>query len=290
LRPGDTVTSYTWTQPSGTCFKTYDPTQPSNQLAPLASTDLSGADTSGKGISVSPLAFYDSAAESLTLTCTVTLKAPDGTTFNLTATSPAITVEKPTLTASSIAEGYVQYNPNTSNGAAYGLYGNLNGPTDASTNGMIWSNFTVNVPAPFSGNGQCTFTQLVNPNRLGYMGNSSQPLVPNNGILGLDGSFEYGSPWNVTAMGNDVDSPNQPIGYTGLTEISASDALTTYVMYQPSGGVWVPIDKFSWTWGVTLNWQNSQWNLTASYPQTAGQAGTPTPATTTDPPQWTIIH
>lgn len=238
---------------------------------------------------MSPLAFYDSAGENLTLSCAVTLTAPDGTTLNVTAASPQIMVEKPTLTASSIAEGYVQL---SSDGSAFGLYGNLNG-TGNSTNGMIWSNFTVNVPAPFSGNGQCTFTQLVNPDHLEYVNGSSTPIGSNNGILGLDGSFEYGTAWNVTGTGNDVDSPNQPLFYrTGLTKISVSDAFTTYVMYQPSGGVWVPLDKFSWTYGMTLNWvpQTKQFSLAASYPSSAGQAGTPTPTTTTDPPQWTVVQ
>lgn len=180
----------------------------------------------------------------------------------------------------------------------FGLYGNLSG-TGNSTAGMIWSNVTVSVPSPFVGNGQCTFTQLVNPDHLGYNGNSPTPLiVPNNGILGLDGSFEYGSTWSVTAAGGDVDSPSLIVGATGgpqqnspgYTQLSASDAFTTYVMYQPNGGVWVPLKKFSWSWSETLTWQPSQWNLTASYPKTAGQAPTPTPAVTPDPPQWTVVH
>ena len=276
---GFTVTSYTWNQPSATCFKTYNEKAASNQLVPLGSADLSGP-----------------AAGSTTVT------APDGTSLSVTATSPQINVLKPTVTNWGIAQGYVQYDPSYNSeqyGAiqTYGLYGNLSG-TDTSTNGMIWSNVTVSVPPPFSGNGQCTFTQLINPDHLGYNGNSSTTLVTNNGILGLDGSFEYGSPWNVTAAGSDVDSPSVPVGPAGgpqqnspgYTQLSVSDAFTTYVMYQPSGGVWVPLEKFSWTWSMTLNWQPSQWNLTASYPATAGQAGTPTPAIANDPPQWTVVH
>ncbi len=101
-------------------------------------------------------------------------------------------------------------------------------------------------------------------------------------------------------MGNDVDSPALSVGAAGspqpntnsYTQRSASDAFTTYVMYQPSGGVWVPLEKISWMWSVTLDWQpqTSQFNLTASYPRTAGQAGTPTHVPTSDPPQWTVIQ
>ena len=284
---GTKVTGYTWAGVSGTCFKTYNETASSNQLVALGSSDLTGP-ASGS-TSVASLAFYDSAAENLTLTCTVSVAAPDGTSLSLTATSPPINVLKPTLTGWGIAEGYLQL---ASNGSAYGLYGNLSG-TGNSTNGMIWSNVTVNVPAPFSGNGQCTFTQLVNPNRIAYVSGVSKPQVPYNGILGIDGSFNYGSSWGVTGTGNDVDSPNQPLYYTaGLTEFSDADAFTTYVMYQPSGGVWVPLEKISWTWSVTLDWQTqtSQFSLTAGYPHTAGQAGTPAHVPTTDPPQWTVIH
>jgi hypothetical protein len=94
-------------------------------------------------------------------------------------------------------------------------------------------------------------------------------------------------------MGNDADSPNQLLYYTtGLTEFNDSDAFTTYVMYQPSGGVWVPLEKISWMWSVTLDWQTQtqQFDLTASYPHTKGQAGTPAHVPTSDPPQWTVVH
>lgn len=296
------VNQYTWTQPSATCFKTYNETAASNQLVALGNADLTGPASGSTG--VTPLVFYDRAGENLTVTCTVSLTAPDGTPLSVTATSPAVSVLKPVVTRWDIAQGYVQYDPSYNSQEygpiqTFGLYGDLS-TTGNSNAGMIWSSAIVNVPAPFSGNGQCTFTQLVNPNRLGYVGNSSTPLVPDNGILGLDGSFDYGSRWNVTAMGNDVDSPLVIIGAAGrpqqnpqsYNQVNVSDAFTTYIMYQPSGGVWVPLQKFSWTWSMTLNWQpqTSQFNLIASYPATAGSAPAYTTTMATDPPQWTVIH
>ena len=281
--PG-TGSTYTWSA-GGDTFYTYNEKALSHQLV-LLSDDPSYTTSPG-------FSFYDKSAETVTTTCKAVLICPDKSTLTINPSSQPINVLKPTLTRWDIAEGYVQYNSNMDNGSAYGLYGDLSSTSLTNTNGMIWSNVTVNVPAPFSGNGQCTFTQLVNPDRLAYINGSSTPLVPNNGILGLDGSFDYGSRWNVTATGNGVDDPNQPLYYkTGLTEISASDAFTTYVMYQPNSGVWVPLEKISWTWGATLDWQpqTSQFSLTASYPATAGQAPTPTHVPTTDPPQWTVTH
>ena len=298
---GFTVTNYTWAV-GGSTFKTYNETATSNQLVPLGSKELTGPATGSSA--VAPLAFYDRAQENLTVTCTATVLAPDGKTIlNVTATSPQINVLKPTVTHWDIAEGYVQYDPNYAPQGqntvlqTYGLYGNLSG-TGNSVAGMAWSNVTFNVPAPFSGNGQCTFTQLVNPNRLEYIGNNSTPTAPNNGILGLDGSFDYGSRWSATAVGGDVDSPAISVGTAGSpqqnpkgdTQLSVSDAFTTYVMYQPSGGVWVPLEKISWSWSEVLNWQTSQWSITASCPNTAGQAGTPAHVPINDPPQWTVVH
>ncbi len=274
--------SYQWST-SGDTFYTYNETASSHQLV-LLSDDPSYTNQPG-------FSCYDKSADSVTVTCKATILFPDQTTAPVTATSKSVTVLKPTLTGWDIVEGYVQPS-STQNGSTYGLYENLSG-TGNSTNGMIWGNVTANVPVPFSGNSQCTFTQLVNPNRIAYINGSSTPLVPNNGILGLDGFFDYGSRWNVMATGSDADSPNQPLFFkTGLTEISASDAFTTYVMYQPSGGVWVPLDKISWSWGATLKWQpqTSQFTLTASYPAKAGQAGTPTYVPINDPPQWTVTH
>ena len=282
---------YVWSQPSATCFQTSNPGLPSNQLVPLSPADLTGP-ASGKSTSVAALNFYDRAQEDLTVACAVTMTAPDGkTVLNVTAKSPPINVLKPTVTHWDIAEGYVQPN-RTANGAVYGLYGDLANANITKTNGMIWNNVMASVPPPFTGNGQCTFTQMVIPNRLLYVGNSSKPYVPNNGILGLDGAFDYGNRWSVTMAGGDVDSPNQPFGYTGLTEISAFDAFTTYVMYQPPGGVWVPLKSYDWSWSFTSKWDknNNQWTLFRANPPFATSDPHYTGIDTPKPPQWSLVQ
>ena len=121
------VTSYTWTQPSATCFKTYNENAASNQLVALGSADLTGPASGSTG--VAPLAFYDRAQESLTATCTVTITPSNGTSLTFTATSPSVSILKPSVTHWDIVQGYVQYNPsyNSEYGPlqAFGLFGDL---------------------------------------------------------------------------------------------------------------------------------------------------------------------
>jgi hypothetical protein len=323
-RPGDTVTSYTWTQPPGTCFKTYNPNiQPpaNNQLAPLASTDLSGTDTSGKGISVSPLAFYDSAAESLTLSCAVTVTAPDNkTTLNVTATSPSITMEKPTA--------YWTTNPNDPNsGPSYNL-------TPTGYIGYIeqWD-ANITVPSPFSGGSGC-FAQIANPTiDFQRTPTGSQPIncylkeLQTNAdgstswVLpqtGLDTMFPYpigpstnpqsssayqnystGYMWDVSTPGKSADTPLVGFGIAASDDggnnwydAFAGGSFTTWLMYKPNGGVWVPLQNVYWSWTghVVKDKATGMWNSATSgtQPVTGNTANQGTQTNT--PPQWTTVN
>jgi len=284
---------YTWSSPSGTCFKTYNEKAPSNQLVPLGSTDKSGPAAGSK--TVAPLAFYDSAKETLTLTCTVTVTSADGkATVDLTATSPPINVLKPSVTHWGYSEGYVQPKV-TGNGQTYGLYQD---PSTSYEAGMTWHDVAVSVPTPFSG-GQCDFGQLITPDREEYHGNTSNPINndPKNGLIGLDGALPYstggyGSGWTPPATGGNGDSPQLIANGNpnNDTQLSASDTFTTWIMYKPTGGVWVPLQKYSWTWSAQLTWSVNHWNITAAFPKTAGAGPNYTPQDTTDPPQWTLVH
>ena len=158
------VSSYTWSGQSATCFKTYNPNiQPpaNNQLAPLASTDLTGP-ASGS-TAVTPLAFYDSAAENLTVSCAATVTNPDGTTFNVTAASPQIMVKKPSVSAwgintgtgpqQGVPSGSVQagVSTNAQGNSSYNLYAD-----------EVWGPITITVPPPFpSGSGLGCIAQII---------------------------------------------------------------------------------------------------------------------------------
>jgi hypothetical protein len=295
--PG-TVTKYSWSGQSGTCFKTYNPNiQPpaNNQLAPLASTDLSGADTSGKGISVSPLAFYDSAAETLTLTCKVTLTNPDGSTLNVTAASPQITMEKPTASWSIYTGSVLQVYDTSQNQGGFGLEAV---PGSGQMGGEAWQKTTIVLPTPFTATGGLgCFAQLVTPDvEVSNDNPAMDPTFPNNKQQGLDNSFPYvGYTWNVSGTGANADSPEVLFenynsgGYAGWNKVLTNQVFTTWVMYQPPGGVWVPVQSYGWTWSFTSTWSstNDVWKeFRASPTSDPGYTGTSTPA----PPQWSLVQ
>ena len=104
LNTGVAVNSitYQWAVTGGTgAFETYDSSAPNQQHATQL-VPLSGADKQAVSFS-----FYDRKAETVTVTCTANFQFPDGTTGTATATSPQITVLKPTA-AWKITPGYVQ--------------------------------------------------------------------------------------------------------------------------------------------------------------------------------------
>ncbi len=281
---GYTVTKYTWSGQSGTCFKNYDYTLPSNQLVPLGSTDLSGP--AAGSTTVAALNFYDRVKEDLTVTCTVSLKAPDGTALSVTAASPKVNVLKPTAVWKA-ETGNVYYSHAND---AYGLY-----PASGTgyPGGAYWHDVVVTVPTPFSG-GTCCFTQLVKPNHL-YNGVPVGPNSPNNGILGLDNSFKYDSyTWTPPATGTENDSPSIQVG-NGKTigdTITANDSLQTWLMYQPTGGVWVPLQMYSYSWAVTLTWADPgvTWSVSGQNPAPPNPGPAATPSDAKDPPQWSVVQ
>ncbi len=293
-----TVTKYTWSGQSGTCFKTYNEKATSNQLVLLDSTDLTGPAAGSN--TVAPLAFYDSAKENLTLTCAITLTAPDGkSTVNLTATAPPINVLKPTVTRWDIHTGYVQYVQNPTTGQkGYQL---RTAPGSTQTGGEAWQNATIVVPAPFAATGGLgCFAQLATPNVVITNDDPTKsPVFPNNNQQGLDNSFPYqGDQWDVSGLGAGADSPvlyyenYNSGGYTGWSQVSDTDTFTTWLMYKPPGGVWVPLQSYDWTWSFTSQWSKSQnqWNLFRARPSpTSGDPGY-TGAVTSTFPQWSLVQ
>jgi len=299
---GSTVTSYAWSiTPSATCFKTYNPALTSNQLVALGPSDLTGPAIGSA--SVAALAFYDRVQEDLTITCAVTMTAPDGkTVLNVSATSPKINVLKPSLTKWDIYTGYVQQVQEQVNGqpgqAGFAL---KPAPTSTQAGGEAWSNTTIVVPPPFAATGGMgCFAQLATPDvTVTNDTPSKSPVFPNNKQQGLDNSFPYkGYSWAVSGLGAGFDGPALLFenynsgGYAGWSQVSDSDSYTTWVMYQPPGGVWVPLKSYDWSWYFVSKWDNSlnQWTLFRANPPYAtsdpGYKGTDTP----NPPQWNLVQ
>ena len=282
--PG-TGSTYTWSV-GGDTFYTYNEKAPSHQLV-LLSDDPSYTTSPG-------FSFYDKSAETVTITCKAVLVCPDKSTLTINPSSQPINVLKPSVTKWGYSEGYVQPKVND-NGQTYGLYQD---PSTSYPFGMTWHDVAVTVPAPFSG-GQCDFAQLVEPDLEEYHGNTSNPINndPNNGLIGLDGALPYstggyGSGWTPPATGGNGDSPQLVANgnRNNDTQLSANETFTTWIIYKPAGGVWVPLQKYSWTWSEQLTWSGNQWNITAAFPMTAGAGPNYTPQDTTDPPQWNLVH
>jgi len=273
--------SYTWSS-GGDVFKTYNENATSNQLVYLSDQDYYQ----------STFSFYAKVAETLTVTCTATLIAPDGTQLNVSP-QQSITVLKPSVTIGNIVTGYVR--GWVLNGSY--VYGLAPDPSTSNSDGVIWKNVTIAVPTPFSG-GQGCFTQLVTPDREQYVGTTASPVVPNNKQQGLDGSFLYGPAWTLPALGGDVDDPSiTGVGTSnpnGLSKTTANDSFTTWIMYRPpangQGTVWVPLSNYTWNWSATVSWQNNQWALTSATPANAAAEPNYTFMNTNDPPQWNLVH
>jgi len=315
---GVKVTSYTWSFTGGTGpnpIKNWDGTNNIQQLFLLTSIDKTGTDTSGNGIAVNPLSFYDQAADTVTVKCAVNLTFPDGTTGSVTPTSVPLTFLKPTAVWNAHST-----DPNT-------------GPVfDQTQMGYIekWD-ATITVPSPFSGGSGC-FAQIVTPTvqfqrsplnnqpSLCYLKVPQTDIYGNTSYVlpttGLDTGFPYrigsstyqyypqGYQWDVSSQGISTDTPfvSFSIGasdnggnnwYTAF----ASYTFTTWLMYQPSTGgtgspIWVPLQRVDWSWtgNVVKNKATGQWNAaTNGSPPVSGQTSDPG-VTTDQPPQWSNVN
>ena len=302
---GVTVTSYTWSFDSGVVDKPAkpiknwdetangDPTHP--QLVPLTDADLKGMDTSGNGISVNPLNFYDEVQENVTVKCAVSLKFADGTTATINAKSVPVAFLKPSLSKWLIDTGYIQ--ASTTNPGYFGLYA---APGSGFPGGEYWHDVTIDVPQPFSG-GQGCIVQLITPAFELYKDGS--PIVyadPNDKKKGLDNSFPY-TQWDLPALGKESDPPQ--IGVAGVNVPqdqgfrtgTFNDAFVTWVMYKPPvfgthGHIWVPIRSYPWSTSFTLQWVNNQWTFNAPVPSATTRATPRNPVQTDTPPSWSLIQ
>ena len=308
------VTSYTWSLPSGTCFKTYNEKATSNQLVALGSSDLSGP--AAGSASVAALSFYDRVQEDLTVTCTAAMTAPDGTVLNITAKSPTINVLKPT------ASWGVDPTSVPINGVSTA---NIIGFVDSSAGSQYfganttWYPAKLSVPAPFKSlGGLGCFAQIATPSATitrtpTGTGVSTYSFKIKNAQgtwvapgTGLDQSFPFPIGFTTDANGNwtgQASDSSWPVSGTGAsgdypkgqetvpdvdngglqwTSSSISDSFTTWLMYKPDGGVWVPVQSATWKVSGNASGGPNNWSATGNY--TA-----PSPTDAKDPPQWSTV-
>ena len=283
--------TYQWSA-GGDTFYTYNEKAPSHQLV-LLSDDPSYTTSAG-------FSFYDKSAESVTITCKAVLVCPDGTSLTLNPSSQPINVLKPTASWSAYATA-----PFVNASGGYGV-------------NEYWQPITISVPTPFSGGLGC-FAQLIKPSRQASRSFSAgTPMVyaatyydkipdgkggwmlPSNG---LDTNFPYpfvtggnsdGS-WPVSSAVTSGDMPTAPYnppavsgdaGGTNWYTATTQDSFTTWLMYQPAGGVWVPLQQLVWSTNITVTNAGGPWAVSNGSAATTAKTGTDTKA----PPGWTSVN
>ena len=117
---------------------------------------------------------------------------------------------------------------------------------------------------------------------------------------GLDLEFPYtNTQWTVSQSGASADAHSQPYTNVALDRnntwtdsVAGSNSYHTWLMYQPPGGVWVPLQDITWNWGGTASLVNKVWQFppttsgaTFSSP-TSPDANTGAGNLTDIPPSW----
>ena len=302
------------------------------QIVPFTATDLGQIDKTGNGIAVVPISFYDQAKDAITVQCIVSLKFPDGTTGSVTPKSVQVKFLKPTVTAWEIntGSGPQQGLPfgvrasiigtSTYTMSADEVWGPITisepkpGTTAVGGQGCIaqvgtksGDSATRTTVSPYP-----TIYQDVVKNASGKYVLPPAPALDGGlpfpygykldaqGIMDLSANTGS-STWNVSQSGYSADEPYTPIfpaaldtgGNRWTTDVFSS-SFDTYVMYQPPGGIWVPLQKLSWTYSLTAG-PSAAGNIPDPYDHTLwGTSNSSfsggTAANTDTPPSWVSVE
>jgi len=82
---------------------------------------------------------------------------------------------------------------------------------------------------------------------------------------------------------NANDSPSVPLG-SPYQKIVTTESFSTFLMYMPKNGMWVPLYRFDWTWSAEADLVGSNWSVKSS-----GSGGDIPKIQTSTYPQWTQI-
>ena len=226
--------------------------------------------------------FYTRAAGTVRVSRTATILFPDGTSGSVSAKSAQVQSEKPTASWE-ILSGVVR------------LYGNdtsfgLNGLVDSTdrTAGQQW-NAQVNLPSNFSNaGGECAFAQIVKSVNIVL---DTTLAAPNDHIVismtepSLDNGFPNSNGLFPTGqLFHGRDSPS--IGLQNITQVTISESFETWLMYRPPGGVWVPIQHYTWSWSGSASYDSSTGTWSGRGPRVDDATG----KDTDDHPEWSRIY
>lgn len=231
----------------------------------------------------------------ITISSDFTVDPPSGTTtdgnplsFHLSET--AIESVRPTLESWVIEEGQVSWS-NTN-----GYFG-FNGP------GQFLTDVKTEIES-FGKIGTGAFCQLIKANRhlrgFNYQGILTDLYkTPYNNQWACDTGLPYSpvqpnypSTWEVSSIGRNSDSPQQPTFQNGFNLIlsEAQDDFKTWVIYRPpsaqnSPTTWIPLSKYEWGWAGTASRSipSENWNFTP------GQTYYGEPLDTKEFPAWVGI-
>jgi hypothetical protein len=153
--------------------------------------------------------------------------------------------------------------------------------------GMLFdvNNLSFPFPPQFAGNTNIAWFQVKSSQLRREQTNSGQWYRKQGSNL-CDGGVSFGTTF---PYGFDIsfiypittDTPESDALYPNYTGVSYSDSFDMYLMYQPSGGKWVPLQKVSWHWDGAGNWNGTNWMLTSHT-----NPGSPTGSDTTTHPTW----
>jgi hypothetical protein len=136
------------------------------------------------------------------------------------------------------------------------------------TVGMLFdvTNLSFPFPSQFSGNTNITWFQVATfQNR--QLKQSSGQWYQRLGTNLCDGGISFGSSY---PYGLDIgfrypittDSPSST-NLFDYVAVNYSDSFDMYLMYQPNGGKWVPLQKVSWHWDGAGSLSGTNWILTS---------------------------
>jgi hypothetical protein len=319
---GCTASHYQWSASGGSPFETWNNTTPATASAPAnpnasyyAPISPGDADTTG-----ATFTFNDATSgDQVSVTCTATVTFPDGTTGTVTAKSLTVTFLKPTGT-------WIVDGPGTNPPAGLWYGSNQEGGTSIPANSMgayeWWSPTSLTLPSAFtSTGGKGCFSQVIHNEGGSFTGTLGTYVgqYPIDGstsygsfVTGLDLEFPYESlVWAISTStgigvaGGDGDVPTQPYQAGNdqygdptsgwMSAQTASNSYSTWLMYCPPGGIWVPVQTITWGWSAEA--QNAapdnppgKWSFSGTLSSPASpNAVTGAGTVTSTPPSWNHV-
>jgi hypothetical protein len=256
-----------WTVPVQGVVQDYQPTLQGAAPVPVGPADLASNPIT--------LAFWQPDAYVIS----VVGMTPEGVAAGLLE----VEVSAPVATLVDTTFGVVRAGPGDENAQWLQLAGNNGQPLGHEQTG-IGLNGSVSA-APLGGT--IGFIQLVTPSRGGV--EAGQPVVFSlNGQPVLDASGDqasalYGDLTAQVPAGGEADLPitDAPAIYV-TPEMNWSDmavgqeVFQTFLMYQPPGGIFVPLSVIEWYWGGQTVQANGAWGAAQNTAQLVGVAQSPT--------------